>query len=95
MYVDIYIGVGHPLIVYTMYVEFNEGDIMMREKEREREREREIQSTGKKLELNFSLSQHHCHKTDQTTEESVSISFTIVVMLAADSCDFTCCECIR
>ena len=31
MYFDIYIGVCHPLIVYTMYVEFNEGVIMMRE----------------------------------------------------------------
>jgi len=27
MYFDIYIGVCHPLIVYTMYVEFNEGVI--------------------------------------------------------------------
>jgi len=31
MYFDIYIGVCHPLIVHTMYVEFNEGVIIMRE----------------------------------------------------------------
>ena len=31
MYFDIYIGVCHPLIVYTMYVEFN-GVIIMKEK---------------------------------------------------------------
>jgi len=28
MYFDIYFGVCHPLIVYTMYAEFNEGVIM-------------------------------------------------------------------
>ena len=40
MYFDInfYIGVCLPLIVYTMYVEFNEG-VIMNEREGERERE--------------------------------------------------------
>ena len=28
MYLDIYIGVCHPLIVYTMFAEFNEGVII-------------------------------------------------------------------
>jgi len=56
MYFDIYIGVCHPLIVYTMYVEFNEGVIMY---ERERERNACVRHQAEK----------HLQKEDALTQK--------------------------
>ena len=49
MYFDIYIGECHPLIVYTMFVEFIEGVIMIMGVERE-ERETQRGSEGRERE---------------------------------------------